>query len=384
MRNGLTLTRLILREVQRAKLNTALCLFTVMAATALLVAMVAIGRASVDATRIMMKQMGFNLLITPQDVDPARYQALDFQKGDMPEDYVQRLASSTALAQHFVGKLQKTTQVDGCTVVLTGVLPEVPKVGTQMQPMPTAFVIAEGEVKVAYAAARALGLQAGARMTIMGKTFVVNEILTEVGVIPEDIRIYAHLHDVQALLERPGRINAIDALACYCPVDVKDVVAALRQTVEGVLPDVNVQPYHSILLARQQQRVMVYRLELAALAIVMAGSAIAIWGLTYLNVRNRRREIGVLRALGVPDSRIAALFIGKILAYSLAGAIAGSALGTLAGNCFNVTGGSASFPPAVLAALIAATPLAATMFGLPPIVSGLLQEPTEVLEEGES
>ena len=65
MQNGLTLARLIWREVQRAKLNTLLCLLTVLVAAGLLVAMLSISRASVDATRIMMKQMGFNLLIYP-------------------------------------------------------------------------------------------------------------------------------------------------------------------------------------------------------------------------------------------------------------------------------------------------------------------------------
>ena len=85
MRGRLTIRRLIWREMQRAKVNTFLCLAVVTVATGLLVTMVALGLASDDATRIMMKEMGFNLLITPQGVDPARYQALDFQDADMPE-----------------------------------------------------------------------------------------------------------------------------------------------------------------------------------------------------------------------------------------------------------------------------------------------------------
>ena len=112
MSSGISLPRLIWREMQRSKFNTLLCLIVVVIATAILIAMVAVSRASVDETRIMMKQMGFNVLITPEGVDPARYQALDFQDADMPEEYVHKLAGSPVVAQHFVGKLQKTIQVD--------------------------------------------------------------------------------------------------------------------------------------------------------------------------------------------------------------------------------------------------------------------------------
>ena len=262
----MTTRHLIWREMQRAKLNTFLCLAVVTVATGLFVAMVALSLASDDATRIMMKEMGFNLLVTPQGVDPARYQALDFQDADMPEEYVSKLASSVAiLAQHFVGKYQKTLQIDGCTVILTGVLAETPRKGSEKQPMPTAYNVPEGKIFLGAAAARALHKQAGDSLTVLGKPFAVAEALEETGAIPEDIRVYAHLHDVQGLIGRPGRINAIDALACQCPGAAKDIIALIEQSVKQVLPDVNVQPYHSILLARHKQRLIVYRFELAAL-----------------------------------------------------------------------------------------------------------------------
>jgi putative ABC transport system permease protein len=380
----LTLGHLIRREMQRAKLNTLLSFAVVTIAAGLFVAMTDISIASVDATRVMMKEMGFNLLITPQGVDPARYQALDFQDVDMPETYVSKLASNAViLAQHFVGKYQKTVQVDRCTVVLTGVLAETARTGTEKKPMPTAYAVPAGQVFLGSAVARATGKKPGDSLTILGKPFEVAKVLDEVGAIPEDIRVYAHLHDVQEIAGRPGRINAIDALACQCPAAAKDIIAVVGQSIRDVLPDVNVQPYHSILLARYRQRVMMERLELAALAIVMLGSAAAIWGLTYQNVSNRRHEIGVLRALGVAGGRIYALFIGKILAYSVTGAIVGCALGRGLALQWNVAATSPVVAPAgTLIAVIVITPLAAVLFGLPPILGRLLQEPIDVLGEG--
>ncbi|MBN2312165.1 MAG: FtsX-like permease family protein [Candidatus Hydrogenedentes bacterium] len=376
-----TVARLILREIQRAKLNTVLCAATVLLAVGVLVAMVSLTRASVDATRVMMKQLGFNVLITPPGVDPGRYQALDFQDADMPEDYVDRLAESTALAQHFVGKYQKTLLIDGCTAVLTGVRPELPKLGTRMAPMPTAYVVPEGRVFLGFAVARALQKGPGDSLAVLGRAFTVDKVLDEAGMIPDDIRIFANLHDVQALVNRPGRINAIDALSCYCPVDVDDIMGALEDSIRRALPDVNVKPYTAILKARNEQRRMMYRLEVAAILIVVVGSATAIWGLTYQNVRNRRREIGVLRALGVADWRIAMLFIGKILAYGIVGAVAGCALGWAAAALLNTTGRPVTPSANMLIGLVLAAPAASILFGLPPVFTGLLQEPTEALRD---
>lgn len=385
MREGISLGKMIVREMLRSKVNTLLCFLVVGVAAGMLTAMSVLSSASVDATRKMMKDMGFNLLITPPGVDPARYQALDFEGGDLPEEYVARLVNeSRVMAQHFVGKYQKAIPLNGCMIVLTGVLAERTRVGTEKLPMPTAYDVPEGKVFMGSAAAKALRLEPGSKIEILGKTFEVAKVLDEKGVSPEDIRVFGHLHEVQALLNKPGRVNAIDALACQCPASLKDIIGALEKSVHAVLSDVEVHPYKSILLARHEQRVMVGRLETAALMIMLAGGAAAICGLTYQNVRNRRREIGVLRALGVSGGRIGALFFGKILIYSALGAAAGCAGGLIAANGMNVAYSEAPLPLKAILMFMAAAPLAAVVFGMPPIAAGLLEEAVDALGENES
>ncbi|HOD50593.1 MAG TPA: hypothetical protein PLJ71_05340 [Candidatus Hydrogenedentes bacterium] len=381
MKRNLTLYRMIWREIQRSKWSTLLCFGIVVLATGLLVVMIAVGRSSVDATRIQMKDMGFNILITPPDADLAQYQALNFDGPDMPESYVEKLAGSTVLAQHFVGKYQKTLQVEGKTIVLTGLRSELPRRGSSRPPMPTAYVVPAGKVFVGAAAAKALDLEPGDEVAILGKSFEVAKVIEPKGAMPEDIRVFTLLSDAQALLGAEGRVNAIDALACLCPVETTDILGALQKSIRTVLPDVGVQPYRDILLARHEQRNMVYRLQLATVAIVIAGAATAIWGLTYLNVRNRRSEIGVFRALGIPGARIASLFVAKVALYGLAGGIAGCALGYLLAPAIVVTEGIVMPDIWALVLIAGATPLAAIVFGLPPIVAGLLQDPVDVLRE---
>ncbi len=379
----MTWTRMVLREMAYSRWNTLACMAVVAAATALFLAMMDIGASSVDATRLLMRDMGFNLQITPAGADQARWQALDFVGPDMPEEYVHRLTRQRQImAQHFVGKLQHTVQAEGCTLVLTGVLPETVRTGTEKTPMPTAYAVPEGQVYLGAAIARATGKKPGDAFQILSRTFEVGRVLDEYGAIPEDIRVYARLHDVQALLNRPGRINSIDALACQCPADVRDIVGLVRESIESVLPDVAVQPYYSILLARHEQRVMMRRLQMAALAAALAAAAAAVWGLTYQNVVSRRQEIGTLRALGMREEMILVAFLAKIAAYALIGAALGCVIGRIFFLCSRVAPPTTMTPPTTIMLLIVVTPLLAMIFGLPPIAGRLLREPADTLGEG--
>ncbi len=382
--NGkMSLPRLMMREMRHSRWNTLACVLVIAVATALYVAVLDIGAASVDATRVLMKEMGFNLQITPAASDPGQLQALDFEGPDMPESYVNQLAANqTILAQHFVGKLQHTLTLNGRTAVLTGVLGQTVRAHTTKDPMPTSYVVPQGQAFLGAAIARSLGLEAGAELTILGRPFEIGKVLPEYGAIPEDIRIFAHLRDVQELLNRPGRINAIDALACQCPAEAKDIVTMVRQSIESTLSDVRVQPYYSILLARHHQRVLMHRIQLAVMMGALAAAAAAIGGLSYQNVSARRHEIGVLSALGLSQSQILALFLGKAAIYALPAA----ALGCLLGRFFSLQAMEDANPAVLsstadLAWLLPITMAAAMVFSLPAIMSKLLRDPADILGE---
>ncbi len=381
--NPLTMHRLLLREMWHSRWNTLACLLVVAASVALYVAMADLGAASVDATRALMKEMGFNVLILPAAADRARYQALDYEGPDMPEEYVTRLAEGRLiLAQHFVGKLQHTTRVEEYTVVLTGVLGQSTRAGTVKDPMPTSYVVPRGQAFMGAAVARGLNKSVGERMRILGRDFEIARVLPEYGAVPEDIRVFIHLRDAQELLDRPGRINAIDALACQCPADARDIVAMVRDSIEATLPDVQVEPYYSLLLARHHQRALVARIQLAVLVGALVVAAAALWGLTYQNVSARRHEIGVLCALGFSDARILGLLLGKPLLYALVGAAAGCLTGRAVTTWSGVVAETAPLTPVTtLALLLPITTLAAMLFALPPIMSALLRDPAEVLGE---
>ncbi|MCX5758711.1 MAG: FtsX-like permease family protein [Candidatus Hydrogenedentes bacterium] len=371
----MTVARLIAREMRYTPINTVLCVAVVLASCALLVALAGIHAASVDETRVLMKALGFNLLIVARDADPARWQALDFSGPDMPEDYVKKLAAeSSVMAQHFVGKYQRSVLLEGCTAVLTGVVAESVVGGAKMQPMPTAYEVPDGRVYLGAAVARALRKNANDPIDILGKTFTVGRVLEETGVMPDDIRVFAPLHEVQSLL------------GCHRQQEIERAFHAFLQ-LERLLLQLELarldlrEVQGSILLARDAQRTLVERLSAVALGLVLAGAAVALWGLTHQNVSHRRREISVLRALGVSDTRIALVFIGKIALYAVAGAVLGCVAGAVAARQFNIAAQPAVVEWPFIRNVVLAAPLFSMIASLPPIVSGLLREPTSVLGE---
>jgi len=124
---------------------------------------------------------------------------------------------------------------------------------------------------------------------------------------------------------------------------------------------------------------MMHLMGLMTLSLVMTAAAAAVWGLTYQNVYNRRCEIGVFRALGVPGWKIVSLFLGKIVLYSVCGAALGCFAGWRAAQALNLLEGAMSLPAGTYTAALLATPAAAALLGLPPILARLAGAPAEVL-----
>ena len=105
----------------------------------------------------------------------------------------------------------------------------------------------------------------------------------------------------------------------------------------------------------------------------------AIATLTWLNVQHRRQEIGLLRTVGIRTWKIASLFLGKALLYSLLGAALGYGLGELGARALESS--VTEWNLALLEYVILGAPAVALLFGSLPILHGLLLDPVEVLRE---
>lgn len=373
---------LMLREMRLRWLNFTLALLAVTGAAALVVALAGMGRAANVETKRLMRNLGFNLLVLPGQADLAQYWATDTVKGDMPQSYVQKLAQTRGIgADHYVATLQQRLSWRGLQVVLTGILPERNAVDAGDK-SPMGYSVGPGECFIGYAIAQALGLEEGQKIEIAGVRLKIARCMVE-DASKEDVRIYTHLMDAQKILKMPDRINTIQALGCLCKGGELEI---LRGRIARVLPDTYVTQLQNIATARTQTRHMVEQNAGVVVSIVVLTAALWVALLAWLNVRERRQEIGVMRALGFGSGHVAVMFLGRAVLIGALGALLGFAVGTwLAGqygaDIFKLTFAKVKPAMDLLPRTVLGAVLITALASLLPAMIAVTQDPARTLTE---
>ncbi len=417
--------KLLFAEIGYRKLNFVLSLFAIIVAVALFVAGPVLvdgyGRETqarvadleaetteqldklADETRKLMRDMGFNLMIVHRDTDMSDFWAADFAAIDMPQAYVNRLAKDRRLTMvtHLVATLQQKITFNGRKVLLVGYLPEATQ-SHKRRRAPMGYRPEEGTVYLGHELGH--GKKEGETIDVLGKEFKIAKILPEQG-SKEDISVIMHLADAQEILDKPDRVNQIMALGCRC---ADSDLPKIRGQLAAVLPETRITEFRSIAIARAEQRNQVAIKQEKILADVaqsreqvrktmetLAGVitpvvvlACAIWvGLLALaNVRQRRTEIGILRAIGKGSSTIAGLFLGKAVLLGLFGAAVGFVLGTwlarlLGVRALDVASEQFTVHYGILLAALVGAPLLSAVASYLPTLSALMQDPAVVLRD---
>ncbi len=380
----MSLLALILKELRHHRWNTALALSALVAAVALVTAIRTLALGSERETRRLVRDLGFNLRIIPRDTRMDHFWAHGYSDTTMPEDTVRRLADQHGIFvtfNHLTATLQQRFPLAGLNALLTGVAPSVVGPGEAKQPM--GFKIAPGTAYLGHEIAARLGARAGQPVSLGGRSFQVERVLAEAGT-DDDIRIFTALPDAQALLSLPGRINEIKAIDCLCLTADQDPLAQIRAALEKALPEAKVLQLRAMADARARARQLAERYAAVAVPLVLLAAGIWLGVLAALNVRERRSEIGLWRALGHGPGRLAALFLGKALLLGLLAGALGWALGTALAlhygpALFQLTA-KALVPESSLALLaLALTPAFSALATFIPAMMAVAQQPADAL-----
>ena len=231
-------------------------------------------------------------------------------------------------------------------------------------------------------AAALLGIaEAGRHVVIADAEYVVAGILDPVPLAPEI--------DSSALVgEAAGESltgEPVVPTAVYTRVDPErvDVVRELiAPTIQPRSPsDVEVTRPSDALAAEQaaDEAFTGLLLGLGSVALLVGGIGVA--NTMVISVLERRREIGLRRALGATRSHIRRQFLAEASFLSALGGVAGLVLGTGVTAVFAVSRGwPLSVPPLVLAGGLAATLVIGALAGLWPAVRAARIPPTEALQ----
>jgi putative ABC transport system permease protein len=327
------------------------------------------------------------VLVLPVETDLSNYYARGHSEYTLPAEYVERLEDQE-VANRLVPMLrrrvavQATGQASGLEVLLTGIGEEVFK-GGQNKKAVFGMRLEEGEVVVGGEVAALMGLERGDSLRILGEDLRVKRALTRAG-SEEDVTVYGNLMTVQRLLGLEGRINEIQALECHCDATVSDPLALLRTQLEGLLPGTRVLRRAALADARRVQRLAAEELLSAATpaALSLAGLLVAL--LAWLNARERRAELGLLRTLGSSAVGMALFVVGRTAILGLIGAALGTWVGVAASaqliaRIYSV-GAATTGDTAILWSLgLLLAPLCASLAALVPVAWALRADPAEVL-----
>ena len=378
--------RLVLKELLFRKLNFLLSLVAILAAVTLFVAYFTTAEASRRETTRVTRDIGFNLRIIPQETDMDHFWAAGFSDQTMPESVIQRFAKHENIFltyNHLVASLQQKFMVEGKEVILTGLAPAITAPAQKKQPM--GFTIPEGTILVGQQVAQRLGLKKGDSLELAGTKFAVTQCLAESGT-DDDIRVFGLLSDVQRVLNLDGRINEIKAIDCLCLTGDQDPLKILRAELAKAVPEAKVIQLRAIADARARQRQMAEKYFSVSTPFLLAVCAAWICVLAILNVRERKAEIGVLRALGYGSGPIAALFLAKAAALGIIGAVVGYVVGSglalkIGPEIFKVTAGAINAEPRLLVWALIAAPAFAAMASFIPAMLAVAQDPAATLRE---
>lgn len=301
-----------------------------------------------------LAQLGANILVLPQEATLQDYYAADQNGGTIPEEHVSEiyLAGLTGVEQ-VSARLNVPANLGGLDITLTGILPQSEleaqstwqttalftapkahegckkaKLSTTNLESPESLVthraiqnLKPNELVLGADIAERSAFSTGDTVELMDRSFTILGVLPATGTV-DDARVFAHLHTVQEASGSGPVCNAIEVVGC-CEDAAGDLVPDLRK----LLPNTKVVTISQVVQTQVGVNRLMANTSLLVLVVLVVVGGASLAGAIAANVRERRREIGTLMALGATPSFVQQLFLGKALILGLAAGTLGCLMG---------------------------------------------------------
>jgi F0F1-type ATP synthase epsilon subunit len=424
----MSIWRLVVRELAHRRVNTLLALLAVIAAAGCLVATLTLLRGHDRQTERILTQMqeetkkrtdeltddyrkivlklGFNVFILPAAVRADETYQAGLGGHEMPEAYVEKLAEAGIITiDHLLPSLSAPVfwSEQKRQIVLTGVRGEVAIAGKKRK-RPLIQPVEPGQIVLGYQVAKQTGLAIDEQVQLLGETFQVSKIHEARGTA-DDNTVWIDLKKAQQLLNKEDKITAIQAINCLAPNCHPDEtgIPSVTDEIAQVLPDtqvlVDMGKARTRIDARQraadeakaalrqeeenrrQVRSQIDRFAALLNPLTIVGAGIWVCLLALINVRERRGEVAILRAIGVTSGSILLVFLGKAVLIGLLGAVLGYACGIAIGGGLSEVATRELFDWRTPLIIMALAPLLVALASWIPALAAANQDPADVLCE---
>ncbi len=374
------------KNILRRKSRAALVMIGIIAGTGSVVAVMKYTTAMTDQINHKMEKYGANIIITPKNEELTlsyggfNAGGVSFGKNEITIDslrnisHIKNAANIAAAGPVLIGSVtlnRKDVLAAGLDFSRGKILKPWWRItGTP----PDGSEIISGKK-----AAKILGLKTGDSVMINKRQMKVSGILEETG-SQDDSMIFMKLETAQSILGKKGKITMVEvaALCNACPIN--EMVAQISEKI----PEANVMALQQIVAGRLNTLSQIKSLSITLSAIILAIGILVVFVTMMSNVRERRSEIGILRAIGYRKSHVVSIIMIETGILSLTGGIAGYIIGSISARIFaSIAAGPEplmihSSPSGVVAAVMLAL-AAGLLAGFYPALAASNLDPAEAL-----
>ncbi len=321
----MNIPKLVLKNITRSKGRFVFTLLGITIGIASFVTLLSLGGGLRTEIKKQAAELGANLVVTPKGW--CAYEQISVLTGEqlpesIPYETVRKIAAIKGLTA--VPYLTERTAYKNNPVSVIGILPAEMRRFKNWETEQGKYFATQDEkaLVIGSGIAKQFDLKPGDELTIRGKRFPVKGVLKETGG-KDDIAVHLPLSVAQKLYEvgnnisfiaiRVDDIARIDAYVLKIQEAANVAVVSDKQLLKSVLSIVGTVSMTLQLIA----------------AVAILAAAFGIINTMMTAISERRREIGILQAIGAPRRTIFFLFFMESGFYGLLGGISGVAGGLL-------------------------------------------------------
>ncbi|MFW6150822.1 MAG: ABC transporter permease [Chloroflexota bacterium] len=338
----------VLKEVVRRKAKALAGISCILLGIGVFVAGHTTNQALYEKAREQLVRFGANIALQPSEEAFNIYSASFEGSATLPEMYAEEIRDIEHgdMLMAVSPKLYERFNVHDTNLLVVGVTDE--ERAAKPWWMVDGMVLTdqfpqENEVLLGHYAATHVGHSSA--ITLGGVNFEVTAVLDETG-SSDDFAAYVPLEALQRLTGKEGMVNVIEvSTGCIaCPeMNVYDVAREIDEALPG---DAKAVPVKQIAEAQMGALGKVQDFIRIIYVVLMSMGAFLMMNYMSSSVSDRRREIGVLLAIGMDASTIYRLFLSKSVVLGIVGGLTGYVVGTLVAMAAGPQMAEASVSPA--------------------------------------
>ncbi|EHL04063.1 ABC transporter permease [Desulfitobacterium hafniense] len=327
----MNLFTITLGNLKRRKLRSLLLLFSIIIGVASSVFLFTTTRSMEQDVADKIDQFGSNLLILPKTGETLSFGGVTVgtspgQELDMDMIPQMKTIKNNETLATISPKLLAEGEINTKRVLLVGVqFPEELRLKKwwTIEGLAVGQLPKSNEILIGSEVARILDLSLGQEVEIKGEKFRVGGIIQPTGSLENDQAIFMDLPALQKVEDKPTAISLIEAaVLCYtCPIE--DVSLQLSEK----LPGTKVAALQSTIESRDDT-VAQFSLFAAVISVILLMTSGFVVAMSMISaVKERTRDIGILRAIGFRKKHILRMFLYEVSLISALGGLMGFALG---------------------------------------------------------